>query len=197
MKIRNLVVLSIAIGLGIVSAAAQKTDGALTFTDHLKRSITISRFGTVLNLRNSAGKEIMPPNVYRICLCGEQGPCIESSGMPSKDPKVELNVESPRSGTTLMRGQTLIITVKFSQGEITVTRRLTWKDGSDSVTSEETITAPRGLCVCTFNPEPKTVRSAMKMCPGPPGLPCPPLPELESSSSQSITNMIEYRIPEQ
>jgi len=195
MKIVNLIVLSIAIMLGMLYGPTEDRDGSVTFTDHLSRSVTISRFGSVLSLKNKNGEEFVPPNVYRVCPCGEKEPCIESATL-SKDTIAKLEVEFPKKGTTLERGQTLVVTATFRQGDLTVSRRLTWKAGSGSVISEETITGPRTLCVCTFNPEPKRVTLAEKMCAGPPGRwPCPPLVESQPSDTQSVAATIEYRIP--
>ena len=169
MNIGKLVILLITIAFGALSAAAQQGDDSVTFTDHSNQSITISRFGTVLNFKTSNGKETVPSNVYRICPCGEEAGCIESTTIPSEKTSSQLEVEFPKKGTTLKKGQALVITATFRHAELTVKRRLNWKAGSSLVNIDEVISASKSLCPCTFE-KPALLRLEMKMCPGPPGL---------------------------
>ena len=178
MNLRNLAIMTITIALGTLSASAQQREGSVTFTDHSNQSVTISRFGTVLGFKNSYGKESMPDNIYRICLCGKKTPCIETATIPSEQTSSKLEVEFPRKGIKLKKGQTLVVTAMFRQAEITVERRLEWKAGSSSVKIDEIISASKPLCLCTFEEEEKedkpVARMTMKMCAGPPGWICPP-----------------------
>ena len=187
MKILNLVILSITIALGVMYGPAQDREGSVTFTDRSNRTITISRFGTVLSFKNSNGKEIAPANIYRICPCGDKGPCIESATTPSKDTISKFEVESPKKGTTLEDGETLVVTATFRQGDLTVMRRLTWVAGSSSVKTEESISASKPLCPCTFEDK-KVLALEMKMCPGPPGFYfiCPPLTEISEDAMKQM-----------
>ena len=183
MNIGKLIVLSVTIALGTLSVRAQ---GDVTFTDDSNQSVTISRFGTVLVLKNSKGKETVPNNIYRVCPCGDKGPCIESAIIPSKETKSQFEVVFPKEGTTLKKGETLVVMATFSQGEITVKRRLSWEAGSSAVAIEENISASKPLCVCTFEEklEKAVLRLEAKMCPRPPGSPgywtCPPEIELNA-----------------
>lgn len=185
MKFRSLVVLTITLILGTLSAHAQGNDGGRTFTDQFNQSISISRFGTVLSFKNSNGKETVPTNVYRVCPCGEQAGCIESATLPSEKTKSTLEVSFPKKGTMLRKGETLVVTATFSQADLTVKRSLNWEAGSDSVIIDEIISSSKPLCSCTLQekpPEEIPVKAlAMKMCPGPPGpwswMTCPPSPE--------------------
>lgn len=193
MKLRGLVVLTITIILGTLSAHAHGDDGAQTFTDQFNQSITISRFGTVLSFKTSNGKETMPGNVYRICPCGEQGPCIESAKLPSEKTSSTLEVTSPKKETTLRKGETLVVTATFTLGDLTVKRTLTWEAGSNSVTIDEIISSSKPLCSCTLEDKPSeglpVVAYTMKMCPGPPGFTCPPY-----ITGQAMNSMIIHRV---
>ena len=179
MNVRKLVILLIAIALGPLSARAQE-GGSVTFTDHSNQSVTISRFGTVLKLKNSNGKEIVPNNIYRVCPCGEKGACIESAVIPGKETKSQFEVMFPKEGSTLKKGETLVVGVTFREGDLTVKRRLSWESGSGAVTLDELISAPKPLCITTFEAKPEiaVLRLEAKMCPRPPGDPdfwiCPP-----------------------
>lgn len=177
MNIGKLVILLITIALGALSVPAQQGDGPLTFTDQSNQSITISRFGTVLKFKNSNGKESVPSNVYRVCPCGEKGECMESATLASEKTTSQLEVEFPKKGTTLKKGETLVITATYRQAEITVKRRLNWEAGSSSVKIDDAISGSKPLCLCTFE-EPVLLALEMKMCPRPPGSPgywtCPP-----------------------
>jgi hypothetical protein len=180
MKLRGLVVLTITIILGTLFAHAQGDKGARTFTDQFNQSVTISRFGTVLRFKNSNGKETVPANVYRVCPCGEQGACIESATLPSEKTSSTLEVTSPKKGTTLRKGDTLVVTATFTQAGLTVKRTLTWEAGSDSVITDEIISSSKPLCSCTLEDKSgldiPVVALAGKMCPAPPGAlwTCPP-----------------------
>ena len=193
MKLRGLVVLTITIILGTLFAHAQGDEGARTFTDQFNQSITISRFGTVLSLKTSNGKETVPANVYRVCPCGEKAGCIESATLPSEKISSTLEVTSPKKGTTLSKGETLVVMVTFSQGELTVKRTLTWEAGSNSVTIDEIISSSKPLCSCTLEDKPSeglpVAAYTMKMCPGPPGFTCPPY-----ITGQAMNSMIIHRV---
>ena len=183
MNIGKLIILLITIALGGLSAAAQQGDGSVTFTDHSNQSITISRFGTVLNFKNSNGKETVPGNVYRVCPCGDKGSCTESTSMPSEKASSKLEVVFPKKGTALKKGQTLVVTATFRQADIEVKRSLNWEAGSSSVKIEDAVSGSKPLCLCTFD-EPVLLTLEAKMCPRPPGSPgywtCPP--SLESTT---------------
>ncbi|MGH9929441.1 MAG: hypothetical protein ACREA9_09445, partial [Pyrinomonadaceae bacterium] len=166
MKIRNLLVMAITIALGAISAAAQEPDGSKTFTDQSKQSITISRFGTVLSFTNSNGKKIVPKNAYRVCLCGEKNPCIDSATAPSDEIRSALIVVSQTLGTALKNKDTLVVSAKFHKDDLTMERRLTWVAGSSLVRIDETVSAPKALCFSTFAAQGQIVAS--KMCPSPP-----------------------------
>jgi hypothetical protein len=195
MKIRDLVVLLITIALGTLSASAQEGDGSLTFTDHANQSVTINRFGTVLKLRNSNGKETVPVNVYRVCSCGEKEPCIDSVFI-SKETKSQFEVEFPKKGTTLKEGEALVVTATFRQGDLSVKRRLNWKAGSSSVEMEQVVSGPKSLCACTFEQKPEipVLRFEAKMCPRPPGsidwYTCPP--DLTDISNVMMSMLLLY-----
>jgi hypothetical protein len=197
MNIGKLIILSVTIALGTLSARAQ--EDSVTFTDYSNQSVTISRFGTVLKLKNSNGKESVPANIYRVCPCGEKGPCIESAIIPSKETKPQLEVEFPKKGTTLKEGETLVVLATFRQAELTVKRRLNWKAGSGSVEIEQAVSGSKPLCVCTFaeKPEIPVLRLEAKMCPRPPGSvdwwTCPP--ELSPDASNVMLSSILLQIP--
>ena len=186
MKFRSLIVLTITLILATLSAHAQRPDGSRTFTDQVNHSITISRFGTVLSFKNSNGKEMVPTNFYRVCACGEQAACVESATLPSEKTKSTLEVSFPKNGTTIRKGETLVVTATFSQADLSVKRSLNWEAGSDSVIIDEIISSSKPFCSWTFEdkpPEGIPVKAlAMKMCPGPPGfwswMTCPPSPEV-------------------
>lgn len=177
MNIGKLVILLITIALGTLSVAAQQGDGSVAFTDHSNQSITISRFGTVLNFKNSNGKETVPGNVYRLCPCGDKAACIESTSLKDEKTVSQLQVEFPKKGTTLKKGETLVVTATFRQADLTVKRRLNWEAGSTSIKIDDTVGGAKPLCLCTFE-EPVLLTLAMKMCPRPPGSvdywTCPP-----------------------
>ncbi len=190
MKIRNLLILVMTMALGALSAAAQERDGSVTYTDDSKQSITISRFGTVLSFRNSNGKETVPSNVYRVCLCGQNSPCVESATVPSKEISSKFEVEVPklpRQGAMIKKGQTLVVTATFRQDELAVKRRLTWEAGFSSVIIDDTISASKPLRVCTLAV--KATNLAMKMCPGPPGFSpdCPP-----GNTNEMVEKMYQF-----
>jgi|KBSMisStandDraft_5_1062788.scaffolds.fasta_scaffold04368_7 hypothetical protein len=194
MNVRKLVILLMTIALGALSAPAQEGAGSVTFTDHSNQSVSISRFGTVLKLKNSNGKEIVPNNIYRVCACGEKGPCIESANLPGKETKSQFEVVFPKEGATLKKGETLVLAATFREGELTVKRRLTWEAGSGAVIVDEVISSSKSLCLTTFEPQPEivTVRLVAKMCPRPPGDPyfwiCPPFTEMSQESMQMMTS---------
>ena len=169
MNIGKLVILLITIALGALSASAQQGDGSVTFTDNSNQSITISRFGTVLNFKNSYGKETAPGKVYRVCPCSKKEPCIESDVIPSKETKSQFEVTFPKEGTTLKKGETLVVTATYHQAELTVRRRVNWEAGSSSVAVDEVIYASKPLCVCTFELEKASLKLTAKNCPRPPG----------------------------
>lgn len=181
MKLRGLVVLTITVILGTLFAHAQGDEGARTFTDQFNQSVTISRFGTVLRFKNSNGKERAPTNIYRICPCGQQSGCVESATLPSEKISSTLEVEFPKKGTTLSKGETLVATATFSQADLTVMRRVTWDAGATEVTIDEIISSSKALCSCTLEDKPTegipVVAFEMKQCPGPPkfwSFTCPP-----------------------
>lgn len=177
MKIRNLLILAITIALSTVCAPAQERDGARTYTDDSKQAITISRFGTVLNFRKSDGKEIVPDHNYLACPCGDKSHCVGSKA-PTNVTTATLEVEFPKQGATLKKGETLIITAMVSGEAMTLKRRLAWMAGSSVVEIVETISESK-TAVCSF--EESALVPLGKMCPRPPGaapsLKCPPLPE--------------------
>jgi hypothetical protein len=195
MKIRDLVVLLITIALGTLYASAQEGDGSVTFTDHANRSVTINRFGTVLKLKNSNGKETVPANVYRVCSCGEKEPCIESVFI-SKETKSQFVVEFPNKGTTLKEGEALVVTATFRQGDLSVKRRLNWQAGSSSVELEQVVSGAKPLCATTFEQKPEIplLRLEGKMCPRPPGdiswYTCPP--DLTDASNVMMSSILLY-----
>lgn len=173
MNIGKLIILLITIALGAVAAGAQQ--GSVTFTDDARQSVTISRFGTVLNFKNSNGKVVVPGNVYRVCPCGEKASCIES--MPSGETSSQLEVVFPKKGTTLKKGETLVVTATFRQADVEIKRRLNWEAGSSLVKIEDAVSGSKPLCLSTFE-EPVLLTLEAKMCPRPPGSPgywtCPP-----------------------
>lgn len=176
MKIRNLLVLAITIVLGTVCAQAQGRDGSMTFTDHLKQGITISRFGTVLSFTNSNGRQIVPSHTYRVCPCGDKSRCVDSNA-PTDGTKATLKAEFPKRGTMLRKGQTLIITATVSREAMTLRRRLAWMAGSSVVEIVE-INSGLKTAICGFD-ESALVPCGV-MCPRPPEAPssyeCPPRP---------------------
>ncbi|HEX7333934.1 MAG TPA: hypothetical protein VF290_20690 [Pyrinomonadaceae bacterium] len=190
----KLIILLITIALGATSAAAQQD--SVTFTDHSKQSITISRFGTVLNFKNSKGKETVPGNVYRVCPCGQKASCIESTSIPSDKTSSQLDVMFPKKGTTLKKGETLVVKATFRYEELTVRRSLKWTAGSTLFESEEVISGSKPLCSSTFEDE-GLLRFEMKMCPRPPGAPlalywtCPP--EIDPSALQKAMTVTALR----
>ena len=189
MRIRNLLVLTITIVIGTLSVSGQDRNGATTFTDQSNRSITISRFGTVLNFKNGDGKEAAPANTYRVCPCGENT-CIESATIPDAKADAKFDVEFPKKGTTLGKGETLVATSSFRHGDMTVSRRLSWEAGSNLVKIDEVISSPKSLCPCASEEkQPVKVLLDMKMCPRPPipGFICPPYSELSSDAMKQMT----------
>jgi hypothetical protein len=172
MKIRNLLVLTIAFGLGALSAQSQEPNGSMTFKDNLGQSITISHFGTVLSFRNSEAKEIVTNHDYRVCPCGKKDRCIDSTA-PVDGTTAGLKAEFPKQGATLKKGQTLIITATVHLDAMTLRRRLAWMAGSSVVEIIETISASL-TAICGLDENAKVPLG--KMCPGPPGrtaLKCP------------------------
>ena len=196
MSIGRLIILFITVALGAVPAAAQQGDGSVTFTDHSKQSITISRIGMVLNFKNSNGKETVPRNVYRVCPCGEKAGCIDSTSMPSDKTSSQLEVAFPKKGTTLKKGETLVVTATFRHEELTVKRNLKWTAGSSLLETDELISASKPLCSNIFEDK-GLLRYEMKMCPRPPGAPlyllwtCPP--ELDPSALQKAMTLVALR----
>lgn len=194
MDIRKLIILLITIACGALSAAAQQD--SVTFTDHSRQSITISRFGTVLNFKNSNGKETVPGNVYRVCPCGEKAGCIESTSIPTDKTSSQLEVVFPKKGTTLKKGETLVVTATFRMEELTVKRSLKWTAGSSLLETDEVISGSKPLCSSTFEDK-GLLRYEMKMCPRPPGAPlslywtCPP--EIDPSALQKAMTIVTLR----
>ena len=190
MRIRDLIILAMTIVLGALSVSGQNRDSSVTFTDHSNRSITISRFGTVLSFKNGDGKQAAPTNTYRVCPCGENAGCIESATIPDGKTDSKFDVEFPKKGTTLDKGETLVVKSTFSQGDLTVTRRLSWEAGSNLVKIDEVISSAKPLCPCAFEGKPPVkVLTEMKMCPRPPipGFICPPYTELSSDALNRMT----------
>lgn len=193
MSIGKLIILLITIAFGAPSAAAQDS---VTFTDYSKQSITISRFGTVLSFKNSNGKETVPGNVYRVCPCGEKTSCIESTSTSSDKSSSQLKVVFPKKGTTLKKGETLVVTATFRFEELTVKRSLKWTAGSSLLETEEVISGSKPLCSSTFEDK-GLLRYEMKMCPRPPGAPlalywtCPP--EIDPSALQKAMTVVTLR----
>lgn len=194
MNIGKLIILLITMALGALSAAAQQGDGSVTFTDHSNQSITINRFGTVLNFKNSNGKETVPGNVYRVCPCGEKASCIESTGTPSEKTSSQLEVVFPKKGTTLKKGETLVVTATFRKAELAVKRSIKWQAGSSLFETEEVFSGPKPLCSSTFEDK-GLLRFEMKMCPRPPGAPllwtCPP--EIHPDALQRMLTLVTLR----
>jgi hypothetical protein len=169
MRIRNLLVLAITILLGTLCAQAQERDGSRSFTDHLNQRITISRFGTVLSFRDGNGKETVPSNNYRVCLCSGNSRCIESANTRTEGTSVKLRVEFPTRGATLKKGQTLVVTATIRLKALTLKRRLVWVAGSSAVGIDEAVSASRALAVCSFEESGKGLVVYDKPCPAPPG----------------------------
>lgn len=172
MKIRNLLVLATTMVLGTLGAQAQERDGSMTFTDHMKQSITVSSFGTVLSFRNSKGRETAQDSAYKVCPCGSSGKCIEWRNAPIDGISSELTVENPQQGMALDQEQTLVVTATVRQGELTLTRRLSWLAGSRVYTIDETISSSVNMDICLLKETAKTLTSAtidFKMKPPPPG----------------------------
>lgn len=195
MSIGRFIILLITIALGALSAAAQQGDGSVTFTDHSKQSITISRIGMVLSFKNSNGKETVPGNAYRVCPCGEKAGCMESTSMPSDKTSSQLEVVFPKKGTTLKKGETLVVTATFREAELTVKRRLSWGAGSSSVEIEDAVSGSKPLCLCTFD-EPVLLTLQAKMCPRPPGSPgywtCPPSLEETTIDVMYVLSVLNF-----
>ena len=190
MRIRNLLVLTITIVVGTLSVSGQDRNGSTTFTDQSNRSITISRFGTVLNFKNGDGKEAAPANTYRVCPCGEKAGCIESATIPDDKANSKFEVEFPKKGTMLNKSETLVVRSTFRHGDLTVERRLSWAAGSNLVKIDEVISSPKSLCPCALEEkQPVKVLLDMKMCPRPPipGFICPPYSELSSDAMKQMT----------
>ena len=190
MRIRNLIVLAMTMVLGALYVSGQGGESSVTFTDHSNRSITISRFGTVVSFKNGDGKEAAPANSYRVCPCDDKTNCIESTNIPDKTDS-KFDVEFPKKGTTLGKGETLVATSKFRQGDLTVVRRLSWEAGSNLVKIDDVISSPKSLCPCAFQEEKPQVKVLldMKMCPRPPipGFICPPYSELTQEAMKQMT----------
>jgi hypothetical protein len=70
----------------------------------------------VLRFKNSKRKGKAPTNIYRICPCGQQSGCVESATLPSEKISSTLEVEFPKKGTTLSKGETLVATATFQPG---------------------------------------------------------------------------------
>ena len=187
MKIRTLVVLLITTSLATLSGPAQERDGSVTFTDSSNQAITISRYGAVLSFRNSKGQEIVPGNAYRVCLCGEKGPCIESTTALTDETISKFEVVFPRQGTTLKNGQTLIVRATSGQKDLMVERKLTWLAGSGTAEANDAISSSKSLCFCTFEEKTLKVLEMKKMCPRPPWyLPCPPESKSQPDDVQKL-----------
>ena len=189
MRIRNLFILAMTIVFAALSVSGQDRDSSATFTDNSNRSLTISRFGAVLSFKNGDGKQTTPASTYRLCPCGENAGCIESTTMPDKTDS-KLDVEFPKKGTTIKKGETLVVTSTFRHGELTFTRRLSWEAGSDLVKIEEVIASTKPLCPCALESKPPVkVLLEMKMCPSPPipGFICPPYTEVTSDAMKRMT----------
>lgn len=172
MKIRNLLVLTIAFGLGALSVQSQEPNGSMTFRDHLGQSISISRFGTVLSFLNSDGKEIVIGHDYRVCPCGQKDRCMDSK-TPVDGTSAALEAEFPKQRVTIEKGQTLIIVATVRLDDMTLRRRMAWMAGSSVVEIIETVSASL-TAICGLDESAKVPLG--KMCPGPPGrtaLKCP------------------------
>lgn len=167
MKIRTLFFLAITIVLGSISAEAQERDGSVTFTDHLKQSITITRFGTVLTFKNSSGRQSAGNHGFRVC--PRDGQCTGS--VNNSRTKGELSVSFPTQGTTLKQGETLVVTATVRGPELTVTRKLTWVAGSSLVNVEERVSALRGTDITSLT---ESVAGGLS------ANPCPPPPPEEA-----------------
>ena len=177
MRIRNLLVLTITMALTVLCATAQERDGSVTYTDHTKQSITISRFGTVLSFTNRDGKLIVPGHTYRVCPCGDKSRCVDSDA-PNDQTKATLAVGFPKERTRLRKRETLVVTATVQLGEMTLRRRLAWMAGSSVVELFETNSGLR-TAVCAFDEGPRLAIG--KMCPrppkktnAPPAFNCPP-----------------------
>jgi hypothetical protein len=167
MKIRNLLVLTIAMALSSLCAQAQANDGSMTFTDHLGQSITISSFGTVLSFKDSKGLENATDNYFRIGPYGNNGPFPWIDSRKAAGTSASLKAKFPRPGATLAKGQMLDVTATVHQGSLTVTRRLTWPAGSSVVKTDVTISASSAVVVGTLE---ETVGGLRDIpCPDPPG----------------------------
>lgn len=182
MKTRNLLVLVVTLGLGTLSAQAQERDGSRSFTDHLKQRITISRFGTVVSFTNSKGVKKETKNTFRICP-RDSKQCTESADASSG--KTEFHRDSPKAGTTLKEGETLIVTATVHGPVFEVSRHLTWVGGSSAVSIQETISALRDIDVHNII-ERVTGQLRIDICPPPPGGQgkCPPRGALRGTSGK-------------
>lgn len=170
MKIRTLFFLAITIVLGSISAEAQEREGSVTFTDHLKQSITITRFGTVLSFKNSSGRQNAGNHGFRVC--PRDGQCTGSDN--NSRTKGELSVSFP-TGTALKQGEILVVTATVRGPELTVTRKLMWVAGSSLVNIEERVSALRDTNITRL-----TESVAGDLRPNP----CPPPPPEEAKCPQ-------------
>jgi len=185
MKIRNLLVLTIAMALSSLCAQAQANDGSMTFTDHLGQSITISSFGTVLSFKDSKGLENATDNYFRIGPYGNNGPFPWIDSRKAVGTSASVKAKFPRPGATLAKGQMLDVTATVQQGVLRVTRRLTWPAGSSVVSIDETISASSAVVVGTLEETGGGLRETP--CPDPPGeAKCPGFwpPELKVTSGK-------------
>ncbi|MGH9873458.1 MAG: hypothetical protein ACRD9S_13480 [Pyrinomonadaceae bacterium] len=172
MKIRNLLVMTLTLALGTLSAAAQQPDGSKTFADHEGQSITISSVGTVLSFTNAKGVKTDTNHIFRICPCGHD--CIVSDNPGTLGNQVELTVDFPKAGTILKEGETLSVTAIVAT-DLSLTRKLAWEAGSDTVTVDEIIATPKAATICGLR-EDVSAGAIQGMCPPPPGASykCPP-----------------------
>lgn len=173
MKIRNLFFLTITIVLGSISAEAQEREGSLTFTDHLKQSITITRFGTVLTFKNSSGRQSAGNHAFRVC--PRDGQCTGSDN--NSRTKGELSVSFPTQGTALKKGETLVVTATVRGPNLTVTRKLMWVAGSRFVNVEERVSALRDTDITRLT---ESVAGVLRASP------CPPPPPEEAKCPERL-----------
>lgn len=169
MKIRNLFLLTTITLLVSISAAGQERDGSVTFTDHLKQTITISRFGTVRTFTNGKGRRVVANHTFRVC--PRYGKCTGSDKNSSG--KSELSVTFPKERTSLKEGEALIVTANVTGPKLRVIRKMTFVAGSTSVDIEETVSSTQDTDIASLLESANGVLWTKPCPPPPPQATCP------------------------